>query len=149
MNKYQFAPQTLLQDWTVLAVDDHVDSQEVISDILSYYGADVALAGDGQEGFDKAVAVKPKFIISDISMPKVDGWQFIEMLKDDPRTKDIPVIALTAHAMEGDRERAMSKGFHNHLTKPLDPFSFLGQVLILLDDIDYIEAELQERMQIS
>ncbi|MEO0561559.1 MAG: response regulator [Chloroflexota bacterium] len=147
MSKYKNAPQTLLSGWTVLAIDDHEDSQEVIEDILTFYGATVVLADDGQEGFERALKVQPQFIISDISMPNVDGWQLIEMLKAEPRTMHIPVIALTAHAMAGDRERAIGVGFHNYLSKPLDPFNFLSQVLTLLDDIDALAHELQTRMK--
>ncbi|MEL6526826.1 MAG: response regulator, partial [Chloroflexota bacterium] len=82
-----------------------------------------------------------------IAMPNLDGWGFIELIKGDSRTANIPTIALTAHAMVSDREKAFSKGFHNYLPKPLDPFKFLSQILILLDDIEFIASELEERMQ--
>lgn len=146
MNKYENAPKTLLEGWTVLAVDDHEDSREVIRDILEFYGATVILAEDGQQGFEVAKEIMPKFIISDISMPELDGWGMIELLKQESRTLHIPVIALTAHAMIGDREKAISKGFHNYLSKPLDPFTFLSQILILLDTVEDIADELQYRM---
>jgi len=148
MLKYNNAPTNLLSGWDVLVVDDHLASQEVIQDILVFYGATVHLAENGAVGFDLAVKVRPRFIISDISMPEVDGWAFIEMLKADNHTKFIPVIALTAHAMSGDRELAISKGFHNYLPKPLDPFTFLSQILALLEDVDQIGLELNERMKV-
>ncbi|MEO1254257.1 MAG: response regulator, partial [Bacteroidota bacterium] len=105
MNKYDDAPRTLLVGWTILVVDDHEDSQEIIADILTFYGANVVFANDGKEGFAKAIEIQPKFIISDIAMPNLDGWGFIELIKGDSRTANIPTIALTAHAMVGDREK--------------------------------------------
>ena len=79
--------------------------------------------------------VKPRFVISDLSMPEMDGWEFLSALKSTVYTQDIPVIALTAHAMKGDRERAMAAGFHNYLTKPLTATTFMDELLTLLLDI--------------
>jgi len=146
MSLYDNVPRNVLDGWIVLAIDDHDASREIISDILSFYGANVVVAVDGEEGFQKAVELLPKFIISDIAMPKMDGWQLIEKLKLEPRTRDIPTIALTAHAMVGDRERAIRSGFHNYLSKPLDPLNFLSQILVLLDDIETFSDELQQRI---
>lgn len=146
MNKYTDAPRTLLDGWTVLVIDDHKESQEIISDILTFYSAEVVFADDGQEGFAKALETQPKFIISDISMPILDGWGLIKLLKNESRTASIPTIALTAHAMVSDRQRAISEGFHNYLSKPLNPFTFLSEILILLDDVDTISQELETRL---
>ena len=92
-------------------------------------------ASNGEEGWVALKKKRPTLIISDISMPVLDGWGVIDRLKKDRATMDIPAIALTAHAMVGDRERALSAGFHNYLTKPLTPATFIKDLLNLLIDI--------------
>jgi CheY-like chemotaxis protein len=98
-------------------------------------GATVYTASNGEEGLEQVRQVPPHFIISDLSMPVMDGWIFIQMLNDNRATAQIPVIALTAHGMAGDRERAMQAGFVNYITKPLDPSKFLEQLLLILEAI--------------
>jgi CheY-like chemotaxis protein len=137
-------PRNILKGWTVLVVDDELDSQEVASRILRHYGAFVHTAFNGKFGLDLARSVRPKFIVSDLSMPVMDGWEMLHQLKLDRATLDIPVIALTAHAMVGDRERAISAGFHNYLSKPLTPATFMRDLLALLADIPDLIAELNE-----
>ena len=125
----------LLANWTVLVVDDEPDSILVAGTLLEECGADVYAANNGKVGFGLALQHRPKFIISDLSMPEMSGWQMLHELKKTLATRDIPVIALTAHAMEGDRQRAMSVGFHNYLTKPLMPETFINNLLRLLIDL--------------
>ncbi len=125
----------ILQDWDVLVVDDDPFSLQVATTLLKHYGANVLTATNGQEALDLAIDERPRFIISDLSMPVMDGWELIEQLKLDRSTADIPVIALTAHAMVGDRSRAIGAGFHNYLTKPLTPATFMSDLLNLLMDI--------------
>lgn len=125
----------ILKGWKVLVVDDEEDSLNVATRILKYYGAHVVTAGNGEEGLDVARSESPRFIISDLSMPHMDGWGLIEVLKKDRGLAEIPVIALTAHAMIGDRQRAIEAGFHNYLTKPLTPATFMRDLLNLLMDI--------------
>jgi CheY-like chemotaxis protein len=132
----------LLKGWTVLVVDDELDSQEVASRILRHYGAYVHTAFNGKFGLELACRVRPKFIISDLSMPVMDGWEMLKEIKLNPATRDIPVIALTAHAMVGDRERAIAAGFHNYLTKPLTVKTFMGNLMQLLVDIPGFAVEL-------
>ena len=127
-------PRDILHGWTVLVVDDEHDSLDVARRILNYYGAEVVIAINGQEGLELARAHTPRFIISDLSMPVMDGWEFIENMKKDHHLAAIPVIALTAHAMPGDRSRALSAGFHNYLSKPLTPATFMRDLLTLLGD---------------
>ena len=128
-------PKNLLKNWTILIIDDEPDSLEVATRILRFYGAVVITGSNGQEGLAAAKAKRPKLIISDISMPILDGWGLVFELKNDRSMMDIPVIALTAHAMNGDRERAISAGFHNYLTKPLTPKTFMADLLTLLVEI--------------
>ena len=132
----------LLKGWTVLLIDDEEDSLELARYILEFYGATVTTAVDGQEGLEKTRATHPDFIISDISMPKVDGWDFIKQLKSDPALTHIPVIALSAHALRGDRERAIAAGFNNYLTKPLTANTFMLDLLQLLAVIPSIGQRL-------
>lgn len=125
----------MLKGWVVLVVDDEPDSLDVAARILKHYGATVLTATNGREGLNVIHTHRPRFIISDLSMPELDGWGLLFELKQDRVTMDIPVIALTAHAMAGDRERAIMAGFHNYLTKPLTPATFMRDLLNLLEDI--------------
>ncbi|MBC8171102.1 MAG: response regulator [Anaerolineae bacterium] len=132
----------ILKNWNVVVVDDEPDSLVVAQRILKYYGAIVHKATNGQEGLDMVRQVRPRFVISDLSMPVMDGWEMLSALKQDRATINIPVIALTAHAMLGDRERAMAAGFHNHLTKPLTAGTFMRDLLTVLDEIPALAADL-------
>jgi len=134
--------QDVLSGWDVLVIDDDFHSLTIAATILKHYGATVYQARDGKEGLKQARAVGPRFIISDLSMPEMDGWEFIGVLKKDRALQDIPAIALTAHAMPGDRTRAIAAGFHNYLTKPLTPATFMSDLLLLLEDIPEISQYL-------
>ncbi len=134
----------ILKGWVVMVVDDELDSQEVASRILRHYGAYVHTAFNGKFGLELARNVRPRFIISDLSMPIMDGWGMLTELQQDPATKDIPVIALTAHAMTGDRERAIAAGFHNYLTKPLTPATFLKDLLEVLNSAPQLAEKLKQ-----
>jgi CheY-like chemotaxis protein len=137
-------PDDLLDNWCVVVIDDEPDSLEVAEIILDAYGADVHTGCNGLEGLELVRRIRPRFVISDISMPEMDGWGFIHELKNDPALMDIPAIALTAHAMVGDRERAIAAGFHNYLTKPLTADTFIYDLMKLLIDI----PELSEHLNI-
>jgi two-component system cell cycle response regulator len=142
----QKLPENLLEGWTVLVVDDHAVSLEIVTDLLSHYGATVLTATNGIEGLEITGRVHPMFIITDISMPEMDGWTFAEKLQEDKATDKIPVIALTAHAMQGDRHRAMEKGMYNYLTKPLNPYTFVTQIVVLLEDAPVVGEQLTRRI---
>lgn len=135
-------PMDLLKDWDIVVIDDEPDSLEVARYILDFYGATVHTASNGMEGIALVEEVKPRFVISDLSMPEMDGWEFLSELKAMVQTADIPVIALTAHAMKGDRERALGAGFHNYLTKPLTAATFMDQLMVLLLDIPQLSEYL-------
>ncbi len=128
-------PPDLLNEWDIVVIDDEPDSLEVARYILDFYGANVHTATNGKEGIELVEQVKPRFVISDLSMPEMDGWEFVDALKSTAHIQDIPVIALTAHAMKGDRERALGVGFHNYLTKPLTATTFMDELLTLLLDM--------------
>lgn len=120
--------------WPVLVVDDERDSLEVASRLLKIAGAKVTIANNGKEALDliRENTGLFKFVVSDLSMPELDGWELLYLLKQEPAMADIPVIALTAHAMTGDRERCIAAGFHNYISKPLDPTNFIQQLVTLL-----------------
>ena len=135
-------PRDLLTGWDIVVIDDEEDSLEVAQIILDEYGANVHIARDGEEGLAVIQEVRPMLVISDLSMPIMDGWGLIHALKHDHGLQDIPVIALTAHAMIGDRERALAAGFHNYLTKPLTADTFIQDLVKLLVDIPVLAEEL-------
>lgn len=134
----------LLKDWSILILDDEPDSLEVARLVLRFYGAIIQTASNGKDGLEKlrSMLTPPRFIISDLSMPVMDGWTFLTELRQDASFKAIPVIALTAHAMVGDRERALEAGFNNYLTKPLSADTFIADLMRLLIDIPAFATEL-------
>lgn len=117
--------------WRVLIVDDEPDSLEVARRVLEFHGAKVLIATNGRDALEIVRRAAPTMILSDLSMPQMDGWELLYQLQNDPHTSTIPVVALTAHAMSGDRERAIGAGFHYYLTKPFSPRTFLDDLLKL------------------
>ncbi len=104
----------------ILVVEDNKDNMTLITDVLHSLGYAVLSAKDGEEGVNVARAEKPDLILMDLSLPRVDGWTATRMIKEDPEITNIPVIALTAHAMAGDRERALEAGCNDYITKPIN-----------------------------
>jgi CheY-like chemotaxis protein len=135
-------PRTILAQWDVLVVEDEADSLDVAFRVLRYYGATVHIAHNGREALDVLKTITPKFILSDLSMPTMSGWELIEHINRDQRLVGIPIIALTSHAMQGDREKAISKGFYNYLTKPLTAGNFIRDLLVLLVDVPSLALEI-------
>lgn len=135
-------PIDLLKGWDIVVIDDEEDSLMVAQVILDEYGASTHTASNGEEGLTVMRKVKPKFVISDLSMPVLDGWGVISKMLSDSELKEIPAIALTAHAMVGDRQRAIAAGYHNYLTKPLTVETFIQDLVNLLIDIPQLANEL-------
>jgi two-component system cell cycle response regulator DivK len=113
---------------TVLLVEDNEDNRVVYATILQFYGYTVIEAVDGDEGVRLARERHPDIILMDISIPVLDGWQATLCLKADETTRDIPVVALTAHAMPEDREKSRRVGFDGYLSKPCEPRRVLEEV---------------------
>lgn len=113
---------------TVLLVEDNEDNLLVYRTILEHVGYRVLEARDGEEGVGSARAAHPDIILMDISIPKIDGWEATRRLKADDSTRDIPVVALTAHALEEDRERALLAGCDGYLAKPVEPRRVVQEV---------------------
>ncbi len=104
----------------ILLVEDNEDNRDMLSRRLLRKGYDVCLANDGGAGVSQAVAEKPDLILMDMSLPVLDGWEATRRIKADPATRGIPVIALTAHAMSDDRDKAVAAGCDDYDTKPVD-----------------------------
>lgn len=104
----------------ILVVEDNGKNRLLIKDILLYHGYEVIEAENGKEGVELAKKHLPDLILMDIQMPVMDGFLAIKMLKDDPATKNIKIIALTSFAMKGDRENIMEAGFDDYIAKPFD-----------------------------
>ncbi|MDH5370990.1 MAG: response regulator [Gammaproteobacteria bacterium] len=104
----------------ILLIEDNEDNRDMLSRRLERQGFDVSLAVDGEEGVSKAKAELPDLILMDMSLPVMDGWEATKSLKNLTETTNIPVIALTAHAMSSDREKAIEAGCDDYDTKPVD-----------------------------
>ena len=104
----------------ILLVEDNELNRDMLSRRLKKRGFDVEIAIDGQQGIDMARSGQPNLILLDMSLPVVDGWDAARSLKGEDATKDIPIIALTAHAMAGDKEKALEAGCDDYDTKPVE-----------------------------
>ena len=104
----------------ILLVEDNEMNRDMLSRRLKKKGFEVEIAVDGQEGIDKAKSISPDLILMDLSLPVLDGWGATKTIKANPDTSSIPIIALTAHAMAGDREKAIEAGADEYDTKPID-----------------------------
>ena len=117
----------------LLLVEDNELNRDMLSRRLKRKGHEVLIAVDGAEGVDVATAEVPDLVLMDISLPVHDGWEATRQLRATQSTKDIPVIALTAHAMAGDRQKALDAGCDDYDTKPVDLPRLLGKIQTLLD----------------
>ncbi len=104
----------------VLVIEDNRDNMTLIVDVLDSLDYEVLQASDGETGVTLARQTKPDLILMDLSLPKMDGWTATRMLKAEAALRHIPIIALTAHAMVGDRERAIEAGCDDYITKPIN-----------------------------
>ena len=104
----------------ILYVEDNEDNVYMLTRRLRQHGYDVVVAGDGERGVAMAAAEAPDLILMDLGLPVLDGWEATRRLKGAPETKAIPVIALSAHAMDGDREKAVAAGCDDYDTKPVN-----------------------------
>ena len=116
----------------ILIVEDNEMNRDMLSRRLKRKGFDISVAIDGQQGVVMASHSKPDLILMDMSLPIKDGWTATRELKEKDDTKDIKIIALTAHAMEGDRQRALGAGCDDYDTKPIDLKRLLGKIEALL-----------------
>ena len=104
----------------ILIVEDHEMNRDMLSRRLERKGFSVVMAEDGQQGVDMSKSESPDLILMDLSLPVMDGWTATSTIKADTQTNSIPIIVLTAHAMAGDREKALDAGADEYDTKPID-----------------------------
>jgi two-component system, cell cycle response regulator DivK len=112
----------------VLLVEDNEDNRIIYATALRYAGYSVIEAITGTEGIRQAREGQPDLILMDISIPEIDGWEATTMLKADPETRHIPIVAVTAHALPGDEERSMAAGCDGYLAKPIPPAMLIAEV---------------------
>ena len=116
----------------ILLVEDNEMNRDMLSRRLERKGYSVVLAVDGAEGLARARSESPDLILMDMSLPVIDGWEASRQIKADPATASIPIIALTAHAMTSDRDKALQAGCNDYDTKPVDLPRLLGKIEALL-----------------
>jgi len=112
----------------ILLVEDNELNRDMLSRRLERKGYSVVMAVDGQQGVDLAASEMPDLILMDMSLPVLDGWEATRRIKADERTQKIPLIALTAHAMEGDEQKAKEAGCDDYDTKPVELPRLLGKI---------------------
>lgn len=118
----------------LLLVEDNEDNRTIYSTLLRHLGYEVIEAQNGVQAIELARSERPDLILMDISIPEMDGWEATRILRGDPVTKDVPIVALTAHALEDDRERAAEVGFSSYLAKPIEPRAVLAEVRRLIGE---------------
>ncbi len=116
----------------ILLVEDNEMNRDMLSRRLARRGYDVAVAKDGEEGIAMAQELLPELILMDLDLPKIDGWEATRRLRAEPETCNIKIIALTAHAMGGDRQRALDAGCDDYDSKPVDLSRLLDKMTALL-----------------
>jgi len=112
----------------ILVIDDNAVNLDLMLYLLRSFGHEAAGCDDPHRGFDEAVAGNYEAILSDVLMPGIDGYELARRLKDDARTADVPLIAVTALAMPADRERVAQSRFDGYIAKPIDPRTFVTQI---------------------
>ena len=119
----------------ILIVEDNEMNRDMLSRRLERRGFAIVMAVDGQQGVDMTRSEKPDLVLMDMSLPVMDGWTATQTIKGDAELKSIPVIALTAHAMEGDREKAMAAGCDDYDTKPIELPRLLEKIAKFLPNV--------------
>jgi two-component system, cell cycle response regulator DivK len=112
----------------VLVVEDYQDAREMYAAYLQFSGYEVAEATDGVQAIEKTLQLMPDIILMDLALPKMDGWEATRRLKSDPRTKHIPIVALTGHALAGHAEGARQAGCDSFVTKPCLPDALVAEI---------------------
>ncbi len=118
----------------ILIVEDNDMNLDMLSRRLQRKGYEIVAARDGKSGFEQAVSVKPDLILMDMSLPVIDGWEATRQIKAHPKTALIPIIALTAHAMSSDRDKAFEAGCDEFYTKPIELPGLLDMMARLLGE---------------
>jgi CheY-like chemotaxis protein len=120
----------------ILLVEDNEMNRDMLSRRLERKGFEIAMAVDGRQGIEMARSGNYDLILMDMSLPEVDGWEATRELRKDPKTAAVPIIALTAHAMSGDREKALEAGCNDYDTKPIELPRLLGKIEALIGKVE-------------
>lgn len=118
----------IANDWVVLMVDDTPDNLVIAKTALQFHGAEVHTVTSGADGLALLKKITPTVVLLDLRMPGMDGWDMLGAIRGNPLIEHLPLIAVTAYAMEGDRERILDAGFDGYIAKPFDLFTFVSQV---------------------
>lgn len=127
------APVTSPRPTTVLVVDDYTDNRELFAEYLTFHGYRVLEASNGNDAITIAVEHLPDIILMDLSLPGIDGWEATKRLKSAPATREIPIIAVTGHAMHGHSEKASEAGCDGFIAKPCLPEALLAEIRATLE----------------
>lgn len=117
-----------LQDWVVLAVDDHPDNLVVITRVFQFHGAQVYTGRNGAEGLALLAQINPTLCLVDLSMPIMSGWELFDAIRQEPRLAGVPIIAITAHAMDSDHQKVLEYGFDGYISKPFDVTTVVDEI---------------------
>lgn len=135
--------RTTASKWRVLVIEDEPDNLLLTLLTLQHFGTSIFVAHNGKEALDLLAAIRPNFIISDLSMPEMSGWALKSALATHPDYASLPIIALTAHAMTGDKERVEQAGFVAHITKPVSPDALMIQLFKLFPEAPVASTSVQ------
>jgi CheY-like chemotaxis protein len=133
-----------LDGWRVLVVDDEPDNVDVVRRILIKFGAQVQTAENGQQALDLLQKEAFEFVICDLTMPDIDGWELLRRVRAIPQLEKLPMIVLTAHAMAGDRERAKEAGFLEYMTKPIDVDVVGARLLVAMLSVPHLSQRINK-----
>ena len=117
---------------TILLIENDFDNISIYTTILEYNGYGVVCAEDGVTGVELARSAHPDLIVMDISIPGIDGWEATRTIKADPRTASIPILVLTVHALDSDRQRAFEEGADGYMMKPAEPIQVVHEIRRML-----------------
>jgi len=118
--------------WKAVFIDDEPDNVGVVQFILQFHNATLRSAENGPKGLQLLRDERPTFLLLDIQLPAMSGWEVLQVIRNDAQLKDLPVIAVTAHAMFGDKEKALRAGFDGYITKPISTLTFVSDIQSIL-----------------
>jgi CheY-like chemotaxis protein len=124
-----------LDTWWLLVVDDDMFNASLIRSIMEFYGVRVDSAQDGKEGLKKLEQGDYNIVMLDLSMPHLDGWEMLKQIRENATLAHLPIIAFTAHAMQGDRERVLDAGFDGYIPKPIRVARLLPELKDILQNV--------------
>ena len=112
----------------ILVIEDNAPNLELMIYLLNSFGHTTVAARNGEDGVHEALAHPPDLIVCDLALPRLDGFDVVRRLRVEPATKDVPIIAVTAFAMSGDRDKVLGSGFDGYITKPIAPETFVSEI---------------------